>query len=108
MRFILNFNVSPSMLEALSRYGHTARRAMSEEPDEVILASAMEQGAIVITCDLDFGALVHKKHLPHAGIVQFRLRRNTAQNQLRALTAAIDDGRVVPGAFVVLTDVDAR
>ena|GEM_PF-5683335 len=68
----------------------------------------VEQGAVVVTCDLGFGTLVHRKNLPHAGIVLRRLQPNTAENQIKALTAAIGDGRVGGGAFVVLTDADVR
>ena len=68
MKFVLNVNVSPSMMAALTKLGHTAKRAKSGEPDGAILAAAVEQSAVVITRDLDFSQLVHQKNLPHAGI----------------------------------------
>ena len=106
MRFVLNFNVSPAVGGALANLGHDSQRAAPGQPDESILASAVEQGAVVVTCDLDFAALVYEKRLPHAGIVLFRLRRNTAENQINVLTTAIAAGRVSAGTIIVLADAD--
>ena len=108
MTFVLNYNVSPKLGEALEESGHTARRALTKEADKDILAAAAADGSIIVTCDADFGALIHRDGWPHAGIVLLRLKRNTADHQITAVIGAIRDGRVRSGAFLVLTDADAR
>lgn len=81
-------------------------RAGAGVPDEEILALAVEQQAVVVTCDEDFGELVHRRGLPHAGIVMLSLRVNRADNQARVLERGLRDGRVRAGVFVKLTDSD--
>lgn len=108
MTFILNYNVSPRLGQALEESGHAFRRAPSKEADQAILESAAAEGAIIVTCDLDFGALIRRDGLAPAGVVLLRLRRNTADNQIKAVIGAIHDARLSSGAFVVLTDADAR
>lgn len=108
MTFILNYNVSPKLGQALEESGHAFRRALAKEADQAILAAAAAEGASIVTCDLDFGTLIRRDGLPHSGVVLLRLRRNTAENQIKAVIGALRDGRVSSGAFVVLTDADAR
>ena len=42
-------------------------------PDEVILALARTERRILITNDCDFGDLIFRRQLPHAGVIYFRL-----------------------------------
>lgn len=108
MRFILNCNVSPRVADGLRHLGHEAELAEPAAADEDILARATRQGAVVVTCDEDFGQLVFAKGRPNAGVVKLSLRNNSAENQIAVLKNAIEKGKVSPGAFVKLTDADLR
>jgi predicted nuclease of predicted toxin-antitoxin system len=41
--------------------------------DSEVLAIAVKEQRIVITNDRDFGELIVRRHLPHAGVILFRL-----------------------------------
>lgn len=53
--------------------------------DEEVLAFAHKQRRILITNDKDFGTLVFYHGLPHAGIIFFRLPKQTAQSKIDRL-----------------------
>ena len=106
MKFILNQNVSPKVAHALRELGHEVEVAPQAAPDKDILENAARSGAIVITCDEDFGALVFREGAPHSGVVKLSLRVNSAANQATALKNALRDGRISPGQFTKLSDSD--
>ena len=49
--------------------------------DEGVLQIAVAEQRILITNDLDFGELVVREGLPHAGIILFRLPLDTAADE---------------------------
>lgn len=108
MKFILNCNVSPKVADDLRRLGHEVEAAEPGVRDEVLLARATRLGAVVITCDEDFGRLVFEKGLPNAGVVKLSLRNNSAANQAAALCRALNRGQIAPGTFIKLSDADLR
>lgn len=108
MRFILNCNVSPKVADELRRLGHKVELAEAGATDEVILARATRLGAVVVTCDADFGELIFQKGRPNAGVVRLSLRNNSAANQAAALRNALERGRVAQGLFTKLDDADLR
>ena len=65
MRFLLDANVGSTIARALSSRGHDVIRIAVIAPaanDEAVLAQAIEEGRILITCDHDFGELVYRDH----------------------------------------------
>ena len=62
MRLLLDMNVSPQLVPALAASGHDcAHWSTQGEPrasDEIILRYAKENGFVLITHDLDFGAIL--------------------------------------------------
>lgn len=55
------------------------------QPDNEILSKAVAEQRIVITLDKDFGELVYKSRLPHAGVLLLRLDTATSREKLSSL-----------------------
>jgi predicted nuclease of predicted toxin-antitoxin system len=62
MRVTVDVNLAPAWADRLRALGHDAEHwsqlGALDAPDSEILAWAEEHNAIVLTCDLDFGAMV--------------------------------------------------
>ncbi len=78
MNFIANMGISPRTVEFVRSLGHTAvhlhELGQDRLPDSAILSRAREQGAILLTSDLDFGDLLAASHAPLPSVVIFRLQ----------------------------------
>ena len=76
VQFIVNANLSSRVVDALIGLGHEAVSAASvfgpRFPDRSILEYAHRHTYVVVTKDTDFGALVHKEHMQHAGVILVR------------------------------------
>jgi predicted nuclease of predicted toxin-antitoxin system len=108
VKFILNQNISPSIARELRALGHEVEVAPPAAPDRAILANATRAGAIVITCDEGFGALVFREGAPNAGVVKISLRVNSPANQATVLKNALQAGKIAQGQFTKLDDSDLR
>lgn len=77
MRFLLDQSADARLLSYWRGLGHDATRVGTDFPpgllDPVVLATAHAEGRILITDDRDFGDLVFREHLPHAGVIFLRL-----------------------------------
>ncbi len=77
MRFLLDENVDTRLALFLRQQGHNVSAIVQDyvralDDHEVLGIAALEQ-RVLITDDLDFGELVVRERLPHAGVVLFRL-----------------------------------
>ncbi|MBE3590313.1 MAG: DUF5615 family PIN-like protein [Firmicutes bacterium] len=57
------------MARTLRQLGHEVDLAAPGVPDEAILKEAARTGAVVVTCDKDFGKLVFDTEAEHTGVV---------------------------------------
>ena len=77
MRFVLDQSADAGLIPHLRARGHDATRIAKEYPhglpDTRVLDIAYSEGRVLITADLDFGDLVFRQRLPHAGVILFRL-----------------------------------
>lgn len=77
VRFLLDENAEYRLAIFLRAHGHdvtsVARDYAQGMSDRDILGIAYREQRIVITNDRDFGALVFRQALPHAGVIFFRL-----------------------------------
>jgi len=77
VRFLLDENAEYRLALFLRAHGHDATAIAHDyvhplsDPD--ILGIANREQRIIITNDRDFGALVFRQGLPHAGVIFFRL-----------------------------------
>lgn len=62
MRFLLDQNLSPTLINLLTEGGHdsvhTRGIGLSRATDEVVMAAAAEDGRIIVSSDTDFGGLL--------------------------------------------------
>jgi predicted nuclease of predicted toxin-antitoxin system len=49
--------------------------------DEIVLKTAHDNRALLLTEDKDFGELVFRLHMPHSGILLNKNRRRSGQNR---------------------------
>ncbi len=77
MRFLLDEGLPFRLGSHLASEGHDVTAIGPDHPhalaDREILAIAHREGRIVLTNDKDFGDLVFRDRLPHAGVILFRL-----------------------------------
>ncbi len=72
--------------------------------DEDVLSLATHERRILITNDKDFGELVHRGRLPHAGVILFRFPLDaTAQQKIAALERLLVTHRTQLDRFLVVT-----
>ena len=77
MKFLLDQCTDAQLLTYLKQLGHDAsqiRRTYPQSiPDPEILSIARHEKRILITDDRDFGELIFRLQLPHAGVIFLRL-----------------------------------
>jgi len=76
MNLLADEGVERQIVERLREVGHTVLYIAEMEPgihDDVILARANASHALLVTLDKDFGELVYRQGLVHAGVILLRL-----------------------------------
>ena len=111
MKFLIDNNLSPALVEHLGADGHEAvhvrRYTLQSAPDEVVLQRARDEGRVLISADTDFGALLARQHADRPSVLL--LRRATPRRALDqaplilANLPAIEDD-LAAGAVVILSD----
>lgn len=106
MKFLLDQNLSPALIDMLATLGHETRHVlrigMHKSPDFDILIEADTNNEIVLTHDLDFGDLLAMSGKSTPSVIIFRISPvNTAiffeilRNNLPNLENALDQGTLV-------------
>ncbi len=79
MRFLLDESADYVLAGYLRSHGHDVTAIAHDYPqaleDEEVLQIARREHRILIANDTDFGELVVRRRLPHAGVILFRLER---------------------------------
>ena len=95
------------MLPHLQTLGHDATRIGREYPhglpDEQVLEIAYREQRILIASDLDFGDLVVRMGLPHAGVILFRLGATDLATKIRRLDDVLRECADQLDRFIVVT-----
>ena len=78
MKLVIDVNLAPAWADRLRASGHEAQHwseiGALNATDSEILAWAAEHGAVVLTCDLDFGAILAASQTCTPSVVQIRAR----------------------------------
>lgn len=76
MRFLLDQNLSPLLVELLAHLGHDAvhvrQLGMSRASDAEIMATARDDNRVVVSGDTDFGELLARTNAASPSLVLFR------------------------------------
>lgn len=88
MKFLLDENIDYRLAPFLNYLGHNVTAVSVDYPhglpDNEVLTLAHKEQRILITNDTgDFGALIFQQHLPHSGVILFRLKAEQANLTLR-------------------------
>lgn len=109
MKFLLDQNLSPDLVEILDRAGHTTSHVrdlgMSKAADHEILAEAEREGAVLISADTDFGELLARSNAGEPSVILLRRQEGRRATEVAALVLANLDAVAADldaGAFVVL------
>jgi predicted nuclease of predicted toxin-antitoxin system len=113
MKFLLDQSAEARIATFLTNQGHDATRVARDYPagipDEQVLAIAHQEGRVLIANDKDFGELVFRRNLPHAGVILFRFPLDaTAQEKIAALEHLLAAHPAQLDRFVVLTPQGVR
>lgn len=109
MKFLLDQNLSPDLVELLEQVGHAASHVreldLSEAPDNEVLAETRRQGAVLVTADTDFGELLAHSNAGEPSVILLRRQEGRRAAEVAGLILANLDAVAVDldaGAFVVL------
>lgn len=76
MKVLLDMNLAPAWVAYLAEVGYSARHwstiGPADAPDSAIMAYAREHGYIVLTHDLDFGAILATTGVDGPSVMQLR------------------------------------
>lgn len=112
MNFLADENIERSLVEQLREAGHDVLYSADFEPganDAFVLATANKHSAILITDDKDFGELVFRQRLIHAGVMLLRLSGLSIESKTSILIEVVDDHAAdLPGKFTVITPGSLR
>jgi predicted nuclease of predicted toxin-antitoxin system len=112
MRWIVNENVSGTVIRLLRERGHdvlSVKESLRGADDADILSRAQVERRIVVTHDKDFGELAYRCELPAgSGVVLFRLSGADRESDIRRILEVLDCGVGWTGHFAVVTDDRVR
>ena len=111
MRLLLDENVDARLRPLLIASAHDVTSILHDYPtalsDETILSLAVQENRVILTADTDFGELVFRRKLPHAGLILMRMRSRALWHvQARVEQAILRVGS--EPLFVVVTDRQTR
>jgi len=108
MRFLLDESVDYPLARFLTKLGHDVTALAHDYPhalkDREVLAIALEERRILITNDRDFGELIFRQRLSHAGVILFRLGSEDLSTKQAWLAYVLEHHSQDLKDFIVVTD----
>jgi predicted nuclease of predicted toxin-antitoxin system len=99
--------VERQIVERLRQAGHEVLYIAEMEPgidDDMILAQANARQALLVTLDKDFGELVYRQGLVHAGVILLRLAGLSPETKASLVAQVMQQrGREMVQAFSVVS-----
>ncbi|MBB3346537.1 DUF5615 family PIN-like protein [Sphingomonas sp. BK069] len=114
MRVIVDMNLSPRRIGALSRHGiaaaHWSALGAPDASDSTIMQHALSEGALVLTHDLDFGAILAATGARGPSVIQLRGDAVLPEQASGAVIDAFDQfgSGIAAGALLTLDVRRAR
>lgn len=114
MKLLIDMNLSPSWAHALEQHGHSAVHwstiGEGNESDSTLLRWARDNGYVVFTNDLDFGAILAATGGLSPSVVQVRAQDLTPNHLITmvAQTLAQHQDAIDTGALIAIDEVRSR
>ncbi len=112
MRFLLDASADFRLFAFLTDLGHDVATIAKDHPqnlsDADVLAVAVAEQRILITNDRDFGELIFRRRLPHAGVIYFRLERTDLDTKIVGLQRVLTDYADKLSGFVTVAEGGIR
>jgi predicted nuclease of predicted toxin-antitoxin system len=114
LRFLLNMNLPRELGRRLSSLGHSCRHVgdvgLAAAEDERIVAEAKRTREVIITHDLDYGAILAFSGEDAPSVIIIRMASTHPDRLLGRLSAVLPDVEraLAQGAVVTLEDAAAR
>ncbi len=93
MKVLLDMNLPPKLAGLLSRHGieavHWYHIGAPDADDSELMAYALENNYVIISCDMDFNAILSATHGLKPSIVQIRIMSFRAEQIADMLAAAL-------------------
>lgn len=106
MNLVADEGVDKAIVDALRAAGFNVKyfaEVGQGAPDKEVLAAASDAQSLLLTCDKDFGELVFRQRLIHAGVVLIRLTGLPLASKATIVLEAIKQhGPEMEGAFTVI------
>jgi predicted nuclease of predicted toxin-antitoxin system len=112
VRFLLDESADFPLASALEEMGHDVTAIAHDYPhalkDHEVLSIARDEGRILITNDRDFGELIFRRRLDHAGVILFRLGEEEFPTKVAWLKRVLADYSDQLNHFIVVTERGVR
>lgn len=112
MYLLADEGVERQIVEYLRLDGHSVAYIAEMSPgidDEVILAKANDEQALLVTLDKDFGELVFRQQLIYEGVVLLRLEGLSNETKAAVVASILRNrGEEMSNAFSVITPGNVR
>jgi predicted nuclease of predicted toxin-antitoxin system len=106
MKCLVDMNLSPGWVDFLIEAGidsiHWSMVGLSTATDGELMRWAADEGFVILTADLDFGAILAATHAVKPSVVQIRSDRLTPRSigsavlrALRQMESELEDGAIV-------------
>jgi predicted nuclease of predicted toxin-antitoxin system len=107
MNLVADESIDRPIVERLRQEGHDVLDVAELAPsisDEEVLRVAIDEDALLLTADNDFGELVFRQRRVHAGVVHLRLFGISSPLKADLVAQVFKDRAAeLPGAFTVIT-----
>ncbi|MCL4508491.1 MAG: DUF5615 family PIN-like protein [Chloroflexi bacterium] len=112
MNFLLDESAEFRLAGVLKTKGHDVKAIAHDYSasltDEAVLAIATREQRILITNDRDFGELIFRAHLPHTGVIYFRLSDQSLKTKLSWLERVLTEYADQLHRFLVVGEQGVR
>lgn len=114
MKFLADMGISQSTVRWLLKQGydalHVRDATMQKASDTEIIEKARREERVVLTCDLDFGALMSISKEKYPSVIILRLENETPKNVNRRLEQVLRESAtsLKEGAIIIVEDTRHR
>jgi predicted nuclease of predicted toxin-antitoxin system len=114
MKIVLDMNLSPAWVDVLTKAGYEATHWSSiGDPgatDACIMAWAAENGYVVFTHDLDFGAILASTQSQTPSVIQLRSQNILPETAAQLILSALEqfESVLVEGALITIDENKTR